>query len=1015
MSALILDGPEFLINTTTRGNQNSPTITALGDEHFVVAWTDFSSSGGDISGASIRGQVFGVDGTLIGSEFLINTTRVRDQVDPTIGAASAGNIFFVSWTDFSGSRSDGSGAAIRVQAFLAPGWFLGGGEPYAEYSLDTPASDSQFEPAITRLSDGRLVVVWTEDRTTGGETSGTTIRGQFIGTREASGSDFSINAAPSGQMFRPAIAALSDGRFVVVWTDASATGDDTSGSAIRGQVFTNNGEILGAEFLINNTTANSQSEPTITGLPDGRFVVAWTDNSATNGDTSGSAIRGQVFAGNGAPSGSEFLINTTVANSQSEPTIAGLADGRFVVAWTDASATGEDGSGSAIRGQVFGIGGAPSGPEFIVNTTTANSQSQPMITALPDGRFVVVWTDASATGGDTSGTAIRGQIIDPLVGEIYGGDGDDSLLGGNGNDTLHGGAGLDFLFGGTDDDVLYGGEGVGRRYFDMLPMLSNHQGGRGGGWVTGDWVLGEDGNDLLFGGDGNDTLDGGNGNDTLYGGAGRGFLLGGAGNDLIYAGLEVGRIDGGTGDDTLYGSDDDDIFVASSGNDVYFGGAGTDTFNVRFGHQVSRLILDEAASIEHLSSSDGQIDGTSADDIIDLSGLQSRSSVSGYYRGPPSHDLHEGNDSFHGARYGDDVRGGDGNDVLNGNGGSDSLYGGDGADSILGGTNTDLVWGGTGDDTLRGGSSSDTVRGEDGDDLIHGDSSGDSIYGGAGDDTIDGGSSADTIHGEDGNDRLIGSGSSDKVFGGVGDDYIDGGSSADELYGGDGADSILGGTNTDLVWAGADNDTVRGGTSSDTIAGEDGDDLIHGDSSGDLIYGGIGNDTIDGGSSADTIDGEGGNDSLIGGSSSDVLYGGEGNDLLWGGSSADVLDGGAGDDTIYGGSSADVMFGGTGRDIFVFNTGIGTSVDTVSDFNVADDTIWLDDAVFVGLAAGTLEVGAFVANTAGAAILVSHRIVYDTDSGALWFDADGSGAVAAVQFATLSTGLALTASDFFVT
>ena len=65
------------------------------------------------------------------------------------------------------------------------------------------------------------------------------------------------------------------------------------------------------EFLINTTTANNQSEPTITALPDGRFVVVWRDDSFTGGDISGTAIRGQVFAANGAPAGSEFLINTT--------------------------------------------------------------------------------------------------------------------------------------------------------------------------------------------------------------------------------------------------------------------------------------------------------------------------------------------------------------------------------------------------------------------------------------------------------------------------------------------------------------------------------------------------------------------------------------------------------------------------------------------------------------------------------------------------------------------------------
>ncbi len=152
---------------------------------------------------------------------------------------------------------------------------------------------------------------------------------------------------------------------------------------------------FGTEFLINTTTTNSQSEPTITALADGRFVVAWTDGGASGGDTSSDAVRAQVFNADGSKSGAEFLVNTTTTNGQSEPTITALADGRFVVAWTDGSASGGDTSGCAVRAQVFNADGSTSGAEFLVNTTTTSGQFEPTITALADGRFVVAWTDSS--------------------------------------------------------------------------------------------------------------------------------------------------------------------------------------------------------------------------------------------------------------------------------------------------------------------------------------------------------------------------------------------------------------------------------------------------------------------------------------------------------------------------------------------------------------------------------------------------------------------------------------------
>src|SRR5687768_12118277 len=93
----------------------------------------------------------------------------------------------------------------------------------------------------------------------------------------------------------------------------------------------------GSEFLVNTTTLNLQSSPTVTALPNGQFFVAWTDGSQTGGDTSFGAIRGQLFNANGGRAGGEFLINTTTSGSQQSPISTVLHDGRFVVVWWDDS------------------------------------------------------------------------------------------------------------------------------------------------------------------------------------------------------------------------------------------------------------------------------------------------------------------------------------------------------------------------------------------------------------------------------------------------------------------------------------------------------------------------------------------------------------------------------------------------------------------------------------------------------------------------------------------------------
>ena len=155
--------------------------------------------------------------------------------------------------------------------------------------------------------------------------------------------------------------------------------------------------------------------------------------------------------------------------------------------------------------------------------------------------------------------------------------------------------------------------------------------------------------------------------------------------------------------------------------------------------------------------------------------------------------------------------------------------------------------------------------------------------------------------------------------------------------------------------------------------------------------------------------------SLFGGNGNDFISGGAGDDILVGGLGNDTLDGGTGNDVLNGGADNDVLIGGAGNDTFIFNSAlVAGNIETISDFNVVDDMIHLDDAVFMGLATGNLAASAFAANTTGLATTASDRIIYDTLTGKLFFDSDGNGANAPVLFATLTAGLALTNSDFFV-
>ncbi len=98
----------------------------------------------------------------------------------------------------------------------------------------------------------------------------------------------------------------------------------------------------------------------------------------------------------------------------------------------------------------------------------------------------------------------------------------------------------------------------------------------------------------------------------------------------------------------------------------------------------------------------------------------------------------------------------------------------------------------------------------------------------------------------------------------------------------------------------------------------------------------------------------------------------------------------------------------------VFDTALNaaTNKDTILDFNPANDTIRLDNAIFTTLSAGTLQASGFYIGTA--AHDADDRIIYNRSTGQVSYDADGNGAGAAVAFAVINNKAALTNADFFI-
>jgi Ca2+-binding RTX toxin-like protein len=530
--------------------------------------------------------------------------------------------------------------------------------------------------------------------------------------------------------------------------------------------------------------------------------------------------------------------------------------------------------------------------------------------------------------------------------------------------------------------------------------------------VTIENAIGGDGWDQIWGNRSDNELTGRGNNDSIIGGAGDDKLAGGAGHDSL---------NGGKGHDTLAGGDGNDLYFAD-GDDV---------------------LVDIA---------DGGLDVVWASGTVTLGlGIENLKVVHDDFRvdafGNAGVNWMEGSDARN------QFKGGRGADVLLGEAGKDLLYGEDGADELGGGSHDDFLGGGNGNDRLYGEEGIDTLLGGAGADSLRGGNhafDGDSLDGGAGDDIL---TYAQFLSGGEGHD-LLSSNSSRS-------DVLDGGSGADTMYGSAGADLYIVDDVLDVVVDQPlyqDIDTVRASVNFELPDGIENLVLL-----GSVAINGRGNELnnkLMGNKAENHLSGEDGDDALLGAGGDDLLDGGLGENVLKGGLGNDVyrigltdtvveaVDAGhdivestvtftlpdnvedlllTGSDSIDGagnalanrisGNSSDNMLtGGAGGDRFVFAQAAGAGgVDEITDFAAGEDAIELAYAFFAELAGPeTLLASEFVANTGAVADSADQRILYDTASGALYYDADGNGDMASVQFALLSGTPTLTADDFRV-
>lgn len=201
------------------------------------------------------------------------------------------------------------------------------------------------------------------------------------------GSEFRINTTTAGSQrttfdSMPAVAVDGSGNFVVVW--ASQGQDSGATWGVYGQRYDAGGVAQGSEFLVNTTVANDQLEPAVASDNAGNFVVSWTGV-----DASGMGIYFQRFNAAGTPQGSETRANTYTSGDQKWSSTAMDASGNFVVVW---ASDGQDGSVTGVYGQRYNAAGVAQGSEMHISTQTQYEQDSPVVSMSATGEFVVCWS-----------------------------------------------------------------------------------------------------------------------------------------------------------------------------------------------------------------------------------------------------------------------------------------------------------------------------------------------------------------------------------------------------------------------------------------------------------------------------------------------------------------------------------------------------------------------------------------------------------------------------------------------
>ncbi|MBD3187279.1 hypothetical protein GF325_10650 [Candidatus Bathyarchaeota archaeon] len=357
---------EFRVNTEVNDEQVSPSVVALTENLFVVAWESYFQDG-DQTG--VYAKLFNSTGNNVTGEFRVNINTPGYQNEPSV-AKLTDNKFVVTWSSALGD-SDGYGILARI--------YNGTGSPLTgELPVNDYETSNQRHPSVVGLNGTHFAVTWSSANQDGNN------YGVFATVLDDSGAnstdEFQVNTHITGPQEFSEIARLNETSFVITW---ESDGQDGDGKGVYSRVFNVSGSALSAELPMNNHTINDQVRPKICALANESFLVTW--ESALQDPLSNSGVYATIFDVEGQNLTREFRVNTNTTDGQGLPAVASLNDTSVVVTWVS---FWQDGDQGGVYFQGYEFVDVP--PQNVNLVTDAGSPDV-------DGSFALNW---SADGAD---------------------------------------------------------------------------------------------------------------------------------------------------------------------------------------------------------------------------------------------------------------------------------------------------------------------------------------------------------------------------------------------------------------------------------------------------------------------------------------------------------------------------------------------------------------------------------------------------------------------------------------